>query len=115
MSDNSDHGHGISHIASKKVLLTTWAVLMVLTLATVLATRIDLGGQMNLIVAMVIATVKATLVCMYFMHLRYDKPLYALAVVSALLFAILFVSFTLMDSSEYQHEIIWEGEAAETP
>lgn len=107
-----DHGHGLSHIASTKVLLGTFGALMVLTILTVAATSIDLGSNMNLVVAMVIATVKAGLVCMFFMHLRYDKPLHTVAFLSALLFALLFVSFALMDSSEYQDDVIWVDEAA---
>ena len=106
------HGHGLSHVASPKVLLGTFGALMVLTVITVLATQVDLGSNLNLLVAMVVATVKAGLVCMYFMHLRYDKPLHTVAFLSALLFALLFVSFALMDSSEYQDTVIWVDEEA---
>jgi cytochrome c oxidase subunit 4 len=106
-----DHGHGLSHIASTKVLLTTFGALMVLTIITVAATSIDLGSSMNLLVAMVVATIKAGLVCMFFMHLRYDKTMHTVAFLSALLFALLFVSFALMDSSEYQQDIVWVEEA----
>lgn len=106
------HGHGLSHIASPKVLLGTFGALMVLTVITVLATKVDLGSNLNLVVAMVVATIKAGLVCMYFMHLRYDKPLHTVAFLSALLFALLFVSFALMDSSEYQDTVIWVDEEA---
>lgn len=112
MSDNHDeHSHGLSHVASTKVLLGTFGALMVLTILTVAATGIDLGPNMNLLVAMVIATVKASLVCLYFMHLRYDKLLHTVAFLTALLFALLFVSFALMDSSEYQDDIVWIEEA----
>ncbi len=83
---------------------------MVLTILTVSATAIDLGPNMNLLVAMVIATIKAALVCLFFMHLKYDKPLHTIAFLTALLFALLFVSFALMDSSEYQDDIVWVEE-----
>lgn len=112
MADHEEH-HGFAHIASKKVLLGTWIALMVLTVITVLATKIDLGADLNLLVAMVIATIKATLVCLYFMHLRYDKLLHTIAIASALLFALLFVSFAIMDSSEYQEDVSWGDEAGE--
>lgn len=114
MSDHHDE-HGLSHVASAKVLLGTFGALMVLTVLTVLATKVDLGSSMNLFLAMVVATVKATLVCMFFMHLKYDKVLHTVAFVSALLFALLFVCFALMDSSEYQDDIqkVVEDEQAE--
>ena len=109
---DDSHGHGLSHIASAKVLLGTFGALMVLTILTVLATKIDLGSSTNLLIAMVVATLKASLVCLFFMHLRYDKVMHTVAFLTALLFALLFVSFALMDSSEYQQDIVWVDEAA---
>ncbi len=106
------HGHGISHIADAKVLLGTFGALMVLTVLTVTATSIDLGPNLNLLIAMVIATFKAGLVCLFFMHLRYDKVLHTVAFLAALLFALLFVSFALMDSSSYQQDVIWVDDTA---
>lgn len=104
----SEHGHGMSHVLPLRVLIGTWAVLMVLTVATVLVTRIDFGGNLNLLIAMVIATIKATLVVLYFMHLRYDNMFHAVMFISALLLALLFVSFTLMDSTQYQSDVNWQ-------
>jgi cytochrome c oxidase subunit 4 len=104
-NEHHDDEHGISHVASRKVLLGTWISLMVLTLLTVLATKVDLGASPNLLIAMVIATVKASLVCLFFMHLRYDKLMHTVAFLGALLFALLFVSFALMDTSEYHDSI----------
>ena len=43
--DHGDHGHGMAHVASVKVLLGTWGTLMVLTVVTVLATKVDLGAK----------------------------------------------------------------------
>jgi cytochrome c oxidase subunit 4 len=102
--------HGLSHVATKKVLWTTWIVLMILTVVTVLVTKVDLGGGGNLLVAMVIATIKAGLVCAFFMHLRYDKLIHTVVFLSALLFAILFVGITLMDTGQYQDSVIWDPE-----
>ena len=56
---------------------------------------------------MVIAVTKATLVILFFMHLRYDKLFHTVVFVSAILAASLFVGFTLMDSGQYQHTNIW--------
>ncbi|MBA3463776.1 MAG: cytochrome C oxidase subunit IV family protein [Deltaproteobacteria bacterium] len=100
--------HGISHVASMKVLLATGGSLLVLTIVTVLATKVDFGTNINLAVAMLIAVVKATLVILYFMHLKYDKIFHTVVFMSAVLAAALFVGFTLLDSNEYQHTNIWD-------
>ncbi len=100
---SSSPGHGaetIAHVVSPSVLLTVFAVLMALTLATVAATWVNLGPW-NLWIALGIATVKASLVALYFMHLRYDNPFYALIFVTALVFLALFLVLTLMDTLQY--------------
>lgn len=107
--------HGLAHVASLKILFGVWGILMVLTVITVLATKVDLGGVGNLVIAMFIATVKATLVCLYFMHLRYDKPIHAVAFLSSLLFFILFVAFLVMDTGQYQNVILWDQNALPDP
>ena len=99
--------HGLAHTATIKTLLATGGTLLILTLVTVLATRIDFGANINLAIAMVIAVTKATLVILFFMHLRYDKLFHSVIFVSAFLAASLFVGFTLMDSSQYQPTNIW--------
>jgi len=105
--DHDDH-HGIAHTASIKVLLSTGGALMILTLVTVLATRVDFGTNINLAVAMLIAVIKATLVVLFFMHLKYDKVFHSVIFLSAILAAALFVGFTLMDSGQYQQTNIWD-------
>jgi len=103
------HGdHGLGHVAPIKVLLGTWIALMILTVITVGATQIDLGANLNLALAMAIAVVKATLVVLYFMHLRYDRLFHSVLLIGGLLAAALFVGFALFDSGQYQHTIIWD-------
>ncbi|MBK9031129.1 MAG: cytochrome C oxidase subunit IV family protein [Myxococcales bacterium] len=104
---HDDHEHGLSHVAPVRVLLGTWGILMVLTVITVGATKIDLGASYNLALAMAIAAVKATLVLLFFMHLRYDKLFHSVMVAGGILAAALFVGFALMDSNQYQSAIIW--------
>jgi cytochrome c oxidase subunit IV len=105
---HDDHGHGLAHVASPKVLMSTWIALMFLTVITVTATKIDLGPTYNLALAMAIAAVKATLVVLFFMHLRYDKLFHSVLIVGGILAAALFVGFTLMDSGQYQQSLIWD-------
>jgi len=105
--DHHDDDHGISHVASIKVLIGTGGTLLLLTIVTVLATKIDFGANINLAIAMAIAVLKASLVILFFMHLKYDKLFHSVVFVSAILAASLFVGFTLMDSSQYQQTNIW--------
>src|SRR5512142_7437 len=120
MADHADH-HGdhdeneISHVASVKTLVGTGGTLLFLTVLTVLATKIDFGANINLAIAMVIAVTKATLVILFFMHLRYDRLFHTVVFVSAILAASLFVGFTLMDSGQYQHTNIWHPSAPPAP
>ena len=104
---HDDHHHGISHVASIKVLIGTGGTLLFLTVVTVMATRIDFGANINLAIAMAIAVIKATLVVLFFMHLKYDKLFHSVVFVSAILAASLFVGFTLMDTNQYQQTNIW--------
>ncbi|HEY6178824.1 MAG TPA: cytochrome C oxidase subunit IV family protein [Kofleriaceae bacterium] len=108
---HDDDHHGLSHVAPIKVLVATGGTLLVLTLVTVLATKIDFGANINLAIAMAIAVVKATLVILFFMHLRYDRLFHSVVFVAALLAASLFVGFTLMDTNQYQQTNIWNPDA----
>ncbi len=101
---SSSKHEGLAHVVTVPVLLTVFALLMVLTVLTVSATRIDLGGW-NLSIAMGIASVKAALVALYFMHLRYDHPFNGLIFVTALLFLSLFLSLILLDTLQYHPAI----------
>jgi len=93
------------HVVPMPVLLAVWGALVVLTVVTVAATWIDLG-RFNLLLAMAIATVKASLVLLYFMHMRYDRPFNAVVFVAALAFVGLFVGITLIDTAAYQPDLI---------
>ena len=83
---------------------------------TVAASKINLGSAgINLAVAMLIATVKASLVCTFFMHLKYDKRFHTIVFLSAIVLATLFVGFTLMDSGQYQTDITWQKDDLSPP
>ena len=99
------HGHGLAHTMPVPMLLGVLAALMLLTILTVSVTNFDLGAQGNLVVAMVIATIKAGLVVAFFMHLVWDKKLHLLLFLTSVLFLILFLSLSVNDRGEYQHDI----------
>lgn len=103
--DASHPGQGTVHAVPFPILVAVFAALLVLTFATVAATWVNLG-ELNLWVALGIATFKAGLVALYFMHLRYDHPFNGLVFVAALTVLSLFLAMTLLDSFEYQSNII---------
>jgi cytochrome c oxidase subunit 4 len=105
--DAHGHGddHGIAHTTPLSLLVGVLAVLLVLTILTVSVTSVDLGQQGNLVVAMVIATIKAGLVVTYFMHLRWDKRFHLILFLTSVLFLILFLSMSITDRSEYDRDI----------
>ena len=91
----------LGHVVDLRVLLGMFAALMVLTAITVGVSYFDLG-PLNLLVAMGVATVKATLVALYFMHLRYDSLLNAIFFVIGVAFLGLFMMITMLDTIERQ-------------
>ena len=103
--DAASHDHELAHVMPLPVLFGVWGALMVLTVLTVSVTTFDLGTSGNLIVAMVIATIKAALVIAFFMHLLYDRAFNLLLFLSSVLFVILFITLSMMDRAEYQPAI----------
>ncbi len=103
-------------VMSVPMLLSVLAALVLLTAVTVASTYFDLG-EWNLVVALAVATIKAALVAMFFMHLLYDRPLNALLLVTAMAFLLLFLSLTLIDAMQTESEIEavgWAGCHAHT-
>ncbi|HEX5041962.1 MAG TPA: cytochrome C oxidase subunit IV family protein [Candidatus Polarisedimenticolaceae bacterium] len=102
-------GHAqVGHVVSLRVLFGVWGALVVLTIVTVAVTYIpaELLGPFTLWVALLIAGVKAALVALYFMHLRWDRPLNGIVMAISIGFVILFVGGALTDTAEYQGDMI---------
>lgn len=109
MSDHStnhsdDHGHGMGHVMPLSILFATFVALLFFTGLTVFLADQNLG-EIDIWIALAIATIKAGLVATYFMHLRYDKPINVLLFLFTLGFVALFFSITLIDSEQYQPQI----------
>lgn len=92
------------HVLPVKVLLGTAGALVALTALTVVTSRLDLGA-FAVAVALAIASVKAALVALYFMHLRYQDRSHAVVAVASLLFAVLLVVFVIGDTVRYQPDL----------
>ena len=86
----------MAHIASVKSYVGIFATLMVFTVITVLVAYVNLG-QLNKVVALGIATLKATLVILYFMHVKYSSRLTKLVVVCGFFFLVILLSLTMVD------------------
>lgn len=95
----------VGHVVPTTLLFGVLVVLLLLTWITVALSGVPLGA-LNVFVAMLIACTKATLVGMYFMHLRWDRPFNAIVLVASLLFVALFIAFTLIDTHQYQDAIL---------
>ncbi len=91
------HHDDTPHAMPLSLLLKVFGALLVLTVVTVAASRYDFGA-LNSIVAMLIATVKASLVALYFMHLRYDNKFYLIILLASLMFVFVFFFPTLIDT-----------------
>jgi len=92
----SDETHVTPHVTPIGAYLAVFATLGVLTAVTVAAAFIDLGA-LNTIVALVIAAVKATLVMLIFMHLRWSGRLVALYAVVGFVFLAILIGLTYSD------------------
>ena len=98
--ESSGAAHGSDehvHVMPLSMYFGVFAALLVLTVVTVGVSLLGLPPMLAIVVAMAVATVKAVLVVLYFMHLRYENPFYAFIFVSSLFFVALFFVFTLGD------------------
>jgi cytochrome c oxidase subunit 4 len=85
-----------THWVPYRVYVSVWAALVILTGITVGACYADLG-HMAVFTAVLIATVKSCLVLLYFMHIRFEKPIFAVMVLAALVIYGIFIILTFAD------------------
>jgi cytochrome c oxidase subunit 4 len=84
------------HIVSVRWYVLICAILLALTWLTVAVAYADLG-TLNTVVALAVAGCKATLVILYFMHVRYSSRLVQVSVLSGILFLGILLVLTLAD------------------
>lgn len=90
--NNDEHLHIISYKTLIKVLLS----LLTLTFSTVYVAYLDLG-LLATTVAMLIASIKATIVLLYFMHLKFDKKIFGVLVGLVIVLFIVFMTLIFID------------------
>ena len=84
------------HVTSIKVYLAIFFALMVLTAVTVGVAFVDLGAFSD-VVALAIAVFKASLVVLFFMHVRYSRPMTKLTIVASFFWLAILIALTLSD------------------
>jgi cytochrome c oxidase subunit 4 len=84
------------HIVSYKIIVIIWLVLLVLTGVTVAVSYVNLGA-LNIWIALGIASTKSALVISFFMHMKYERPIFKLCLLVALCILAIFVGFTFFD------------------
>ncbi len=87
---------GGHQVLPMKLYINVFIVLLIFTAITVLVAQFDFG-IMNGVVAMAVASVKAVLVALYFMHLKYDDKSNAVCLIGAFFFLIVMFIFIALD------------------
>ncbi len=86
-----------AHESAVKTYGKVLGTLVGLTVVTVVAAGIDFGSG-NVVIALVIATVKASLVALFFMHLLHEKAMNSIIFVSGLVFLGIFLMLSMLDT-----------------
>lgn len=83
-----------------KLYATVLGILLILTFITVAASKVQFGtGMVNVIIALTIATIKASLVALFFMHLIHDKAMNSIILVSSFVFLGVFIGLCYTDQA----------------
>ncbi len=83
--------------SSYALYAVVWVALLVLTGTTVAVSYLNLG-MMNVVVALFIASVKAALVALFFMHLKYENRVVWGFALTPIYFLLLIIVGTLSDT-----------------
>ncbi|MFL6214329.1 MAG: cytochrome C oxidase subunit IV family protein [Blastocatellia bacterium] len=84
------------HVVSPKIYVSVFLALMVFTVLTVVVANFDLG-RANVLIALTIAVIKATMVVLFFMHVYWSSRLTKVIVVAGLFWLVIMVALTLSD------------------
>ena len=126
-STDAHHAHGHAddggvhvHVSSVPFYIAVFLGLLVLTGMTVGQSYVDLG-KLNIVIVVLIATMKASLVVTFFMHLRWDNKLNALIFISTIFFIGIFFAYTLHDTDRRgeldpdQNVKVWQKNGERAP
>ena len=91
------------HIISLKTYTAVFLSLIFLTIVTLISAQYDFGS-FNIILALLIASFKSSLVLLFFMHLYYDNKINLAFILGSVLCLALFIAFTMIDVTR-RHDI----------
>ena len=86
------------HIISLRTYLLVFVSLIIFTFITIVSTYIDLGS-FNIVLALLIASFKSSLVLLFFMHLYYDNKINLAFIIGSFLFLAIFIGLTMIDTT----------------
>ena len=95
----------VGHVVPLPVLFAVLGTLLVMTFVTVAVSWFDFG-RFNLWIALGIAVFKASLVLLFFMHLKYDKPFNAIVIIVSMALVMLFIAIAMTDATQYEPDRI---------
>lgn len=96
MSDNRSHNDSHPHIVNYSTYVLVWLALLALTAATVAVAGINFGG-ITLLIALLIAAAKASLVLNIFMHIKFEDVVFKIFISIAVMTLIAVFIFTFAD------------------
>ena len=84
------------HVLSYRQLLAVLGALLLLTAATILLSRVNVGA-LNIWMTLLIAAAKSSLVLLFFMHLKYERKAFAVTLLVTVFTVALFIGFMFWD------------------
>lgn len=108
---HSSHGHDeLGHVVPESTFVKILVTLLILTVVTVLAAQVDLG-KWNIVGAIVIATIKATLVIAVFMHGKYENKIILTYMIIPFVLLIVMILGIFTDDPFRSHPLPFGAEA----
>lgn len=92
----STEGMATGHVVPPRVYLAVFGILILMTATTTAVSFVDLGPW-NTVVALAIAVFKATLVVLFFMHVKYSRPLTKIVIGGGLFWLAIMLALTFSD------------------
>lgn len=83
---------------SSYVYVSVWITLLALTIITLISARFHFGN-LNIIIALLIASFKALIVALFFMHLKYERSLFKNSIVFVLFTIVVIIGLTFFDTA----------------
>jgi cytochrome c oxidase subunit 4 len=97
MTSHTKHTEEV-HIVSYREHAGTWVGLILLTIMTITISKFGANlYTLSVLTALTIATAKAMVVALYFMHLKYDPKIYRWMLALTLVLFVVFIVLTLID------------------